>query len=266
MRILMCGDTHGDLEHLTYLLDVAREQNCDRIFVLGDFGLWEHTQDGIDFMDRLNELAMRKGVSVYCLDGNHDNWLPSIERALWVTDKEYFFWLRPNIRYAGRGFQWNWGGKDFIALGGAYSVDKDYRLAVEARRGEDGTLWFPTEEMTDQEMEDILAEVIPGVVNVVLAHDKPLFARPGWNRKNLPLCIPNQQRMQRAVNTLQPELYFHGHLHFRYHDAIGIPYQTHSTAVYGLDCNAGAAESYEYTEEKSWCVYDTETGVEWDGE
>ena len=42
MRILLAGDTHGNTTHVRYLIDVAVDQGCDRIFQLGDFGAWEH--------------------------------------------------------------------------------------------------------------------------------------------------------------------------------------------------------------------------------
>lgn len=265
MRILMCGDTHGYTAHLEYLLRTAKQQNCDRIFVLGDFGLWEHTHDGVVFLNKLNRMSERAGVKVYCLDGNHDNWLHSLYLAGMGSDDEGFHLIRPHIRYSSRGHAWSWGEKRFITLGGAYSVDKDYRLRMEAKQDAPGTWWFPEEEMTDDSMRAILAELEGVKFDVMLAHDKPMYSMPGWNRKAFPECLPNQRRLQDAVNALQPDVYLHGHLHYRYHDQIGVPASEppHSTDVYGLDCNAESAESYKYTKDKSWCVYDTDTGVEW---
>lgn len=278
MRILMCGDAHGNISHVRYLLSTAKKQNCDRIFVLGDFGLWEHERDGVVFLNLVSAYAHQRGLQVYCLDGNHDNWVESVFRAGPRPDAEGFHELRRAVKYAGRGHQWNWDGKEFIALGGAYSVDKHWRLACEASgetmdsmgnvvNAKAGSLWFPDEEMSDDDMDNILATASPGKVDVMLAHDKPLWSQPGWNRKTMELCLPNQRRLQKAVNQLQPDVYLHGHLHYRYRDAVGVPLSEppHSTEVYGLDCDPAAAESYKYNQAKSWVVYDTQEpeGVLW---
>lgn len=72
MRILMAGDTHGNQTHCRYLIDKAVDNNCDRVFILGDFGYWEHMTEGIHFLNKLNRYASVNDVQVYFLDGNHD--------------------------------------------------------------------------------------------------------------------------------------------------------------------------------------------------
>src|SRR4051812_6589522 len=96
----------------------------------------------------------------------------------------------------------------FVALGGAYSVDKQWRVNEERKRRAPGTLWFPEEEMTDTEFYRHLAG--PSPVDVLLAHDKPRAANPDWNRKDLPECWPNQDRIQAAAVTLKSKLLVHG--------------------------------------------------------
>lgn len=266
MRILFAGDTHGDSTHVRYLVGRAKASSCDRVFVLGDFGHWPHMADGRRFLEQLNNLATKEQVPIYFLDGNHDN-MPPIYRTPQPADRYGF--LHPtvvegdketvmtNIHYAPRGHQWIWGSKRFIALGGAYSVDKDYRLKEEARRGRSNYLWFETEEMTDGDMENILRTASPRVVDVMLAHDKPLRSQPDWNRKDLPECLPNQRRLQRAIDHLAPEHYFHGHLHYFYTDTVQIGGTGKPCNVVGLDCNAEAAQSPNYDRTKSWLVFDT---------
>lgn len=216
----MCGDTHGNGNHIRHLFATALRNECQAIFVLGDFGYWEHGREGVEFLDRVNDRAAEVDTEIYFLDGNHDKTGLLLERYGDRRDDEGFMLVRDHIHYAPRGHRWTWAGVRFIALGGAYSTDKQWRLDRERKTGKPGSLWFPEEEMSDEDMAAVLADGTP--VDVMLAHDKPRASNPGWNREDLPECWPNQDRLQRAVAALRPRLYLHGHLHYRYKDHIRI--------------------------------------------
>lgn len=255
MKILLVGDTHGDIGHCRLVIDAAKEQGCDRIFVLGDFGYWEHTEQGVWFLHKLDLYASNLGIAVYFLDGNHDKTSLILERYSEAKDPEGFLLVRPTIHYAPRGHRWTWDGVRFIALGGAYSVDKDWRLAAEARRGKPESLWFPEEEMSNNDMDTIILNN-SSRVDVMLAHDKPRGSSPDWNRKNMLLCLPNQDRLQFAVKALTPSLFFHGHLHYRYEDTLMFERGDH-VKVTGLAPNREANEFPGYKPEDSWYLLDT---------
>lgn len=262
MRILLAGDTHGDLAHCQYLIRTAKKERCDRIFVLGDFGYREHMKEGVDFCNRLDLYANINNVHVYFLDGNHDKTSLLVDSYHDQPDIEGFLLVRPYIHYAGRGHRWTWDGCSFISLGGAYSVDKDWRLEMEMRKvGGPGSLWFPEEEMSDEDMKLIL-DKDPSPVHIMLAHDKPRGTHPGWNRKDILECKPNQDRLQLAVKTLTPRYFFHGHLHWYYSQVMD--YEDHNfllneCAVTGLACNPEAKEYRDYDKTHSWQVLDTES-------
>ena len=262
MRILMAGDTHGNQTHCRYLIDKAVDNDCDRIFVLGDFGFWEHMTEGLRFNDKLNRYATKNNMPVYFLDGNHDKTSLILKKYSDQVDEEGFLLVRPMIRYAGRGHRWTWGGIRFISLGGAYSVDKDYRLEREAKTRKPETLWFPEEEMSDEDMTMILENT--DMVHVMLAHDKPRGSNPGWNRKDWEDCFPNQDRLQRAVRALTPLQFWHGHLHRRYTqdmDYSDLSSNRRYVTVQGLNADAEAGQSYpdgRYTSSQSWEVLDTD--------
>lgn len=250
MKILLAGDVHGNTSHMHYLMSEAKHNGCDRIFQLGDFGYWEHFPRGVRYLDETNRAAKQAGIVVYFLDGNHDKTSMLLEKYT-ETDDEGFILVRPNVRYARRGHVWEWAGKKFIALGGAYSVDKEYRLAVEQHENSPaGTQWFPEEEMTDKELHNYLLAA-PQTVDFMFAHDKPRLSKPGWNRKDLEECWPNQNRLQEAMDMLKPRLFAHGHLHHRYDDAVMTPYGY--TQVLGLDADPWTAERF-YRVENSWYV------------
>lgn len=257
MKIIISGDTHMNLPYCQFLVKTAKLIGCDRVFVVGDFGYWEHQYEGIAFLDKLNTFANILNVQVYFLDGNHDKTSLLLEKYQDSPDAEGFLLVRPYIRYAPRGHRWTWDNCRFIALGGAYSVDKFERLSLEARHPKYGgpeSLWFPEEEMSDGDMDQILEN--QDQVNVILAHDKPRGSNPDWNRKDFVGCLPNQDRLQRAVLALGPRYFFHGHLHYAYEDSIwhGSERALVKTTVIGLDCDAGE-------QAKAWRLFDTEAAV-----
>lgn len=254
MKILIAGDIHGNLSHLAYLYSKAMEEGIDRIFQLGDFGFWEHMPEGVKFLDEANRHAYHAGVTLYFLDGNHDKTSLLLDRYT-ERDDEGFIIVREHIRYAPRGHQWTWGYIRFIALGGAYSVDKEYRLNLEREREMPQAFWFPEEEMSDEDMAKILN--VATHTDVILAHDKPRASNPMWNRKDIFECYPNQDRLQMAVLTLRPKLFIHGHLHYRYADTIRSSDNTH-TQVQGLHCDPEATMHWPYDPAESWMILDTE--------
>lgn len=256
MKILLAGDTHGNASHIITLLDQAVKHGCDRIFQLGDFGAWEHVPSGAKYFNDVEKHAARRGVTVYWLDGNHDKTSLVLEKYSDTKDEEGFLACRPHVRYAPRGHCWTWAGKKFIAIGGAYSVDKDYRLWLEEQRGGPGTQWFPEEEMTDDELRNIIVNTT-NTVDIMLTHDKPRMSNPGWNRKDLEECWPNQNRIQEAVEALKPHLVAHGHLHHRYDDTITTAHG--KTQVLGLDADPWTAGRF-YWVENSWEVLEIGEG------
>ncbi|WP_327143427.1 metallophosphoesterase family protein [Nocardia sp. NBC_01327] len=267
-NVLIAGDVHGNTAHALKLVQVAVDNGCSKVFAVGDFGAWEHMQSGRRYFDVVNKAARRAGVTVYFLDGNHDK--SSLLHELYdeKRDEEGFLVCRKHLRFAPRGHRWTWEDTTFAAFGGARSTDKGWRLAREARKEEQaairrrygsgrhpntaGMLWFPEEEMTDDELETLLAAQ-DSPVDILLTHDKPRASAPKFNRKNKPECFPNQDRIQRVVEQLRPALHFHGHLHYRYTESIPSG-PDHWTRVEGLAADPDASHHPTYTVEQSWTV------------
>lgn len=260
MKLFLAGDSHGVSGTIKKYLRQADESECDYLFVLGDFGYWEHTYDGVEYLDQVNHYASQMAMPVYFLDGNHDK-TSLLLRLYHEQDDEGFIRVRENVLYSPRGHRWTWDGVRFASFGGAYSVDKDWRLHQEKKKAEkifeqntyrpkgrqvstdtSGTLWFPEEEMSDIDMDEFLKDTTP--VDVMLTHDKPRGANPEWNRKDFPECWPNQDRLQRAVMALQPKLLFHGHLHYDYEQDIRCGDDDKFTNVVGLAADGEKNSGY----------------------
>lgn len=236
-ELLVAGDIHGDPQHLAYIYQTAVNENVGAIVQVGDFGFWEHHPDGGAFLDLCAEgyqLTVKMGtpIPLFWLDGNHEN--HELLRELYgpggVRHKltpEGFWVIRPGMYYLPRGVRWAWAGVRFMALGGAYSIDKKHRLSEQAKDGH--PRWWPQEELTEAEVQAAIAD--PSEIDVLFTHDKPFKARVPWNRRDIIRTWPNQERIQTVVDTLHPKMVIHGHLHIRYQ------HRFDSTIVEGLGCN-----------------------------
>lgn len=255
MRLLIIGDTHGNTGWVrNYIFPIALVVEADAIVQLGDFGAWEHTPDGLAYMNAVGAVAQDSGIPLYWLHGNHDK--HSLTLSLYKPDRRGFLPCRDQLFYIPQGHAWEWAGVRLRAFGGAYSVDKDWRVQSDLKRGRKEHLWFPEEEMTDADMTRLLA-ADQGKKEIILSHDKPYSAKPGWNRKNITACVPNQLRLERALRTHQPDWWFHGHLHYYYRDVLrGLSF---TTEVIGLDPDNDAAED-GWKRTQTWMVVDLNQG------
>lgn len=272
MKILLAGDSHGNTKYIRQLIDIAKGEDCFGIFILGDFGYWEHQPDGVKYLDDINEYGVEKNVIIYWLRGNHDK-LSLLEKQYSSKDSQGFVFIRDYVRFAPDGHQWIWDGHEFFVLGGAYSVDKEYRLHLEKKKAEkiveqntyrpknsqrsidtSGLLWFPEEELSDEDVSRILLNSY-GPVDIMLTHDKPRASSlgSGFNRKDLVECHPNQDRIQVAINALRPKIVFHGHLHYPYIDHIRIS-EREFVKVHGLDSDSQSRHSRHHR--NSWTILD----------
>lgn len=280
MRLFVAGDTHGNDAFLNdYLYPIAAELGAHAIIQLGDFGFWEHEETGVRFLDAVAVSAERYQLPLYWLHGNHDKHSLALARYGAIRDHEGFISCRKHVLYIPQGHVWTWAGTRMRAFGGAYSIDKQWRLDLEARRARQAaqaederrraghravpvrrfaeTIWFPEEEPTDAQFAALL-DADHGPVDIVFSHDKPRAARPGMTLKDLPECLPNQDRLQRALETHQPSVWLHGHLHQRYSDTVGRG--AHATRVTGLACDDAAAPRF-WRPTDAWAVLDIDDGA-----
>lgn len=233
-----------------YLFPTAMAAGADKMLILGDFGYWEHTDAGVAFLDEVGYLVRDSGIELYWLPGNHDKTKLALARYGSDTDEQGFIRCRESVLLIPNGLAWSWQDVTMRSFAGAWSVDKDIRLAMEKRRYEqlvragdrpvvpqDGTLWFPEEEMTDAEMQGLLAADSERK-DIVFSHDKPMASQPGWNRKDFDGCRPNQKRLDWALLAHRPSYWLHGHLHYFYTDDIALT----DTTVIGLEPDRDAAE------------------------
>lgn len=144
--IVFTGDIHGDMTKIynfvTFLRDSWREVP-EAIVILGDVGA-NYYLNGRDrkFKKKLNRL----GVDILCLHGNHEARPQTIDSYITeeyhggnvMVEPEY-----PHLKFLIDGEIYNLDGLQTLAIGGAYSVDKFYRL-------ENGWQWFNDEQPSEE--------------------------------------------------------------------------------------------------------------------
>lgn len=251
-RMMFVGDSHGDLNFLEIMVDKAVRTDCKIIFQLGDFGYWEHTSSGVAYLNALQRVLNEADKAFYFLDGNHDNH-PLLWSKYTDVDDEGFVIVRPNIFYSPRGHRWRWNNTSFLSLGGAYSIDKDWRVeqyddvlhafidggytrAEALRESAKYEAWWDTEMITPDQME---TSIKGGKVDILLSHDvgtdvdmnAVMISHGRGNIKTDPNSWDNRKRLQEVINAVRPDTVHHGHWHVDYRTKEG------GTRYAGYDCN-----------------------------
>lgn len=165
--IYITGDTHRDFSRFYKL-----EKDTDNVLiVLGDVGInyYLNEEDKI-YKEYLKKLKLK----LFCVRGNHEERPENISTYKEVEmfggkvfiEEEY-----PNLIFAKDGETYYIDGKKILVIGGAYSVDKQYRLLH-------GYKWFKDEQLTKEEMDTILDEVKGKQFDIVLTHTCPYKYEP----------------------------------------------------------------------------------------
>lgn len=248
-KLLLAGDTHGDTSHFRYLIQTAQGLGISEIVQVGDFGFgWG--QPGVVYLNKINKWADEAGIRITFIVGNHEDH-PRLLRKhgpdspSFYESEEGFWRVRSNIWHIPNGHFWNWNGLQFGAAGGAYSVDKPWRT--------EGISWWPEEEMTWAETDDMIkrGKQLPRL-DVLLTHDKLRRAEINNDRKELfPASWANQERMQLIADELHPILNVHGHFHERHQTQVRL-HGGDYCRVLGLDSNPH--NQHWVPEHWSWAV------------
>ena len=183
------GDTHGQvLFRLSQINAGKYAASQTALIILGDAG--------INFYLNKTDMNLKRniqntGYTVYCVRGNHEerpenlgyieHWYDENVKGYVMYEPDY-----PNIKYFEDGNAYEICGKSVLVIGGAYSVDKWYRLnrvGVTSKLDKDylnprKTGWFPDEQLLDWEMTTIEKEHFGKHYDVILTHTCPISWEP----------------------------------------------------------------------------------------
>ena len=143
------------------------------LIILGDAGInyYGSKKDAL-----LKQVLSELPLTIFCIHGNHEQ-RPTAKKGyeeqffcggIVLVQPEY-----PNLLFAVDGEVYDFLGKNCLAIGGAYSVDKEHRLAR-------GWGWWPDEQPDDTikvKVESVL-EKRNWQVDIVLSHTCPLRYEP----------------------------------------------------------------------------------------
>ena len=216
-RVFIRGDTHGDFSWLPAWCEENHTTTDDALIILGDACIMYYEQENIR-QRMLKEFITYQPITLLCIRGNHEarpSNYSSTQFKVWEDDPiipsgVYFEPDYPNILYIADGSTFSLNGKRCLAIGGAYSVDKEYRLLMKLR-------WFADEELTDEEMDDILDKIDHQSFDYVFTHTCP----EDWQPTDLFLSGINQskvsKRMEQFLTTVSEIIdfkhWYFGHFH-----------------------------------------------------
>ena len=143
--LYITGDTHGDFYRFGHL----GLNDEDIMIILGDVGINYYLDE---YDKKLKERLKRYNFKFFCIQGNHEERpenISSYREVEMFGGKVFIEDEYPNLIFAKNGELYNIDGKSILVIGGAYSIDKDYRISK-------GYPWFKDEQLTEQERIDIL--------------------------------------------------------------------------------------------------------------
>lgn len=211
-RVFLTGDTHCAFRRIE---EFCRDHNTakeDIMIILGDSGINYYA----DLRDvRKKQFLAELPITLFCVHGNHEqraSLLPGYQEQEWNGGKVFVEKEYPNILFAKDGEIYDIGGMRTIVIGGAYSVDRNLRLAY-------GWEWYVSEQ-PDEEIKKYVEEKLEESewkVDVVLTHTVPLKYQPtevflkGINQAYVD--ISTEEWLDQIENKLKYQYWYCGHFH-----------------------------------------------------
>lgn len=167
--IYITGDKHADFRDVLYFCYTDNTTLDDILIVLGDAGInYFANEKDVPLKESLKRLCP---ITLFCIHGNHEERPENIKsyktktfhKGLVYYEEEY-----PNILFAKDGEVYDFDGKSVLVIGGAYSVDKYYRLSR-------GYNWYESEqpnEETKNKVRDALSKR-NNKIDIILSHTCP---------------------------------------------------------------------------------------------
>ena len=172
--VYITGDIHGEVYRVSEMIEKYEITPNDIIVILGDVGMNYY---GNKHGDRRNKKRLNNfGIPILCIHGNHEmrpETLITYREEPWMGGTVYFEEEFPNLFFAKDGEIYDLEGIKAIAIGGAYSVDKWYRLQRNIH-------WFADEQPSDEikaRVEKKL-DMLNWQIDVVLTHTCPFSYTP----------------------------------------------------------------------------------------
>ena len=160
------GDIHGSKFEVTRFCKRMKLTRSDIIVILGDVGANYFGDDrDKELKSALNSLK----PTVLCIHGNHEmrpERISTYKTKLWNGGMVWYEEEFPNLLFAKDGEIFTLDGLMHLVIGGAYSVDKFYRLSR-------GYNWWEDEQPSEDIKAYVEQQVIGNDIDIVLSHTCP---------------------------------------------------------------------------------------------
>lgn len=249
-KVYITGDTHGDFTRFrNYDKELQVDENA-AVIILGDAG-FNYFLDGLDAHLK-NFITKKYKFRIYCVRGNHEARPQDVEDMEIMYDDDiegevYYQKKWPNIRYfRDFGIYYILNYKVGV-IGGAYSVDKYYRL-------DRGAQWFENEQLNSYEMSAALRYFAHQKVDFMFTHTCPII----WEPTDLFLGFIDQSKVEKNMeiflenirHNLKFGVWCFGHYHA---DRLEKPYvEQFYKDTENIDDLAWRWENYKATGELDW--------------
>lgn len=211
MAIYITGDTHRDFDRVFDFCEEYGTTKEDILVILGDTGINYYC----GFRDEeLKSELIQLEITLLCIHGNHEErpFELGYDEMEWHGGTVYYEEAFPNILFAKDGEIYDFEGKKAIVIGGAYSIDKNYRL-------NHGLAWFDTEQPSD-EIKEYVERQLDGCgwkVDYVFSHTVPIEYEPTWalnpDIDQSTVDKSTEYWLQEIMDNLDFEGWFAGHYH-----------------------------------------------------
>ena len=122
------GDIHGDPRDIVFFALRHQDENIEGIIILGDVGANYY---GNHKDDKVKAQLQQLGIPIICIHGNHENRpqnIPTYQEKVWNGARCLYEPKYENLIFPIDGEVLKLGKKKCLVIGGAYSVDKWYRI------------------------------------------------------------------------------------------------------------------------------------------
>ena len=169
--IYYTGDIHGSTIEIVTFCEHFKVTKEDTIVILGDVGAnYFGNERDVAFKAAFGKLE----PTILCIHGNHEirpQNIPTYRTKEWNGGTVWYEEAYPNILFAKDGEIFDIEGTKHLVIGGAYSVDKAYRLAR-------GYGWWSDEQPSDEIKRYVEQQIKAKAFDVILSHTCPFKYEP----------------------------------------------------------------------------------------
>ena len=209
--VYLTGDIHGDPERVVQFCLSMKPRRTDTIILLGDVAA-NYTGGQRD--EWVKQTREKLKINIRCIHGNHEmrpSTIESYKLKEWRGGMVWYEEAYPHLLFAKDGEIYTIEGKSYLAIGGAYSVDKYYRL--ERNFG-----WWSDEQPSEEIKLYVESQIGKAKsVDYVLSHTCPYKYEPREAFLNFIDQSTVDDSTERWLDTIEEKLeyklWFCGHWH-----------------------------------------------------